>query len=142
MRLRSTAVAAVLTVGLSVPLTGTAFAADTFNCGDFATQALAQAEFDKDRTDPNQLDGDDDDQACEDFTYSPAAAAAPSAGQTGGSAGQVGTLPVGGVAAGDGSSAGQLGEDGGSSPLPYVLGGLAFTAAGGAAFAARRASRA
>ena len=141
MRLRSTAVAAVLTVGLSVPLTGTAVAADTFNCGDFATQAQAQAEFDKDATDPNQLDADDDAQACEDFTYSPAAAAAPSAGQTGGSVGQVGTLPVGGVAAGDGSSAGQLGEDG-SSPLPYVLGGLAFAAAGGAAFAARRASRA
>jgi len=141
MRLRSTAVAAVLTVGLSVPLTGAALAADTFNCGDFATQAQAQAEFDKDRTDPNQLDGDDDGQACEDFTYSPAAAAAPSAGQTGGSVGQVATRPVGGVAAGDGSSAGRLGEDG-SSPLPYVLGGLAFTAAGGAAFAARRASRA
>jgi len=39
---------------------------------------------------------------------------------------------VGAVAAGDGSSA----ADG--SALPYVLGGLAFAGAGGAALAARR----
>ncbi len=44
--------------------------------------------------------------------------------------------PNGGVAAGDGSSVDE------ASALPYVLGGLAFTAAGGAAFAARRSSRA
>jgi len=45
--------------------------------------------------------------------------------------------PDGAVAAGDGSSSTDQG-----STLPYVLGGLAFTAAGGAAFAARRGSRA
>ncbi|MDT0274901.1 CHRD domain-containing protein [Blastococcus goldschmidtiae] len=44
--------------------------------------------------------------------------------------------PAGGVAAGDGSSATDE-----ASSLPYVLGGLALTAAGGAAFAARRNSR-
>ena len=44
--------------------------------------------------------------------------------------------PAGGVAAGDGSASTD------ASTLPYVLGGLAFTAAGGAAFAARRTSRA
>ena len=44
--------------------------------------------------------------------------------------------PDGGVAAGDGSAM----DD--TSALPYVLGGLAFTAAGGAAVAARRNSRA
>ncbi|TFV55474.1 CHRD domain-containing protein [Geodermatophilus sp. DF01-2] len=52
-------------------------------------------------------------------------------------ASQVSTQPVGAVAAGDGSSS----ADGGSA-LPYVLGGLGLTAAGGAAFAARRSSRA
>ena len=45
------------------------------------------------------------------------------------------STPNGGVAAGDGSSAPQGGA------LPYVLGGVALTAAGGAAFAARRSSR-
>ena len=47
------------------------------------------------------------------------------------------STPDGGVAAGDGSSST---EQGGT--LPYVLGGLAFTAAAGTAFAARRSSRA
>ncbi len=52
-------------------------------------------------------------------------------------ASQVSTQPTGAVAAGDGSSTTEQG-----SALPYVLGGIAFTAAGGAAFAARRNSRA
>ena len=51
--------------------------------------------------------------------------------------GILGSTPNGGVAAGDGSSS----TDGGSA-LPYVLGGVALTAAGGAAFAARRSARA
>jgi len=46
-------------------------------------------------------------------------------------------VPAGAVPAGDGSAAAE-----GSSALPYVLGGVALTAAGGAAFAARRSSRA
>ena len=46
-------------------------------------------------------------------------------------------VPAGAVAAGDGSSAGE-----GIRVLPYVLGGAALTAAGGAAFAARRSARA
>ena len=45
--------------------------------------------------------------------------------------------PRGGVAAGDGSASTDE-----AGTLPYLLGGLAFTAAGGAAFAARRNSRA
>ena len=52
-------------------------------------------------------------------------------------ASQVSTQPVGAVAAGDGSASTE-----GGSALPYVLGGLGFAAAGGAAFAARRSSRA
>ena len=50
--------------------------------------------------------------------------------------GVLNVTPRGGVAAGDGSASTDAGV------LPYVLGGLAFTAAGGAAFAARRNSRA
>jgi hypothetical protein len=134
MRVRSTVGAAVLIVGLSVPLTGTALAAtDVYNCDDFPTQAQAQAQYDKDPTDPNQLDADDDGQACENFVYLGAS--------TGTSSGQISTRPVGAVGAGDGSSVARGTEDG-ASALPYVLGGLAFAAAGGAAVAARRASRA
>ena len=50
--------------------------------------------------------------------------------------GVLSTTPNGGVAAGDGSSSGT------ETALPYVLGGIALSAAGGAAFAARRTSRA
>lgn len=52
-------------------------------------------------------------------------------------ASQVSVKPAGAVAAGDGSSSTDQG-----SALPYVFGGLGLTAAGGAAFAARRNSRA
>lgn len=43
-----------------------AFAQDDTNCDDYATQADAQAALDADRSDPNNLDADDDGQACED----------------------------------------------------------------------------
>ena len=80
--------------------------------------------------DPERLDANNNGIACEDYAY--AAVAVPGAG----SGSQVGTTPTGAVAAGDGSSADE------GSALPYVLGGVALTAAGGAAFAARRSSRA
>lgn len=35
------------------------------DCVDFATQGEAQAVYDQDPSDPNDLDGDDDDEACE-----------------------------------------------------------------------------
>jgi Excalibur calcium-binding domain len=69
---RTTAAAGVLvTAVLSLGFTGTANAAD-LNCGDFATQAEAQAVLVADPSDPNNLDGNDDGQACEDHTYAPA----------------------------------------------------------------------
>jgi hypothetical protein len=130
MRVRSTVAAVVLTTGLSIPLVGTASAAD-LDCADFPNQAAAQVVLEADPTDPNRLDANDNGQACETYGYATVAA----------TPGQVGALPAGGVAAGDGSSAGRVTGDGGD-PLRYVVGGLAFAAAGGAAFAARRASRA
>ena len=43
-----------------------AFAQNTFNCDDFATQADAQAQLRSDPSDPSGLDGSDDDGiACE-----------------------------------------------------------------------------
>jgi hypothetical protein len=43
---------------------------DDLNCADFPSQAAAQREYEKDRSDPNNLDADNDGQACEDFDYS------------------------------------------------------------------------
>jgi hypothetical protein len=123
MSLRRCTVAIILTAGMSVPMAGTALAADR-DCPDFASQADAQAAFDAVPGDPERLDGDNDGQACEDHAYA------------GSGSGQVATSPRGGVAAGDGSSST---DDAGA--LPFLLGGLALVAAGGAAYGARRAAR-
>jgi hypothetical protein len=130
MRLRTTAAAGVLFAAALSIGTGTASAAD-LDCKDFATQAEAQAAFNADPSDPNRLDQDNDGIACE---------TRPGGGtttedDTALASSQVSTRPVGGVAAGDGSST----DDG--SALPYVLGGLALAGAGGAAVAARRNAR-
>ena len=42
---------------------------DELNCKDFPSQAAAQREYQRDRSDPNNLDADNDGQACEDFDY-------------------------------------------------------------------------
>src|SRR5215207_9391620 len=43
---------------------------DDLNCADFSSQAAAQREYEKDpQNDPNNLDADDDGQACEVFDY-------------------------------------------------------------------------
>ncbi|PZA18943.1 hypothetical protein, partial [Modestobacter versicolor] len=126
MRVRSAVAAAVLAATVSVPLAGTAAAAD-LDCADFPNQAAAQVVLDADPTDPNDLDGNDNGQACEAQAYGSVAAAPVPATP----AGQVAARPAGAVAAGDGSSAGPVLEHDGS-PLRYVVGGLAFAVAGGA----------
>jgi hypothetical protein len=136
MRRRTTAAAGVLfTAALSFGFSGTAHAADTYNCPDFVSQADAQAVYNANPSDPNQLDRDNDAQACEDHDYVASPGTVTSAMALG-TTSQVPSRPAGAVAAGDGSSSG--GEAG---ALPYVLGGVALTAAGGAAIAARRSSR-
>lgn len=40
---------------------------DRFNCEDFATQTRAQRILDRDPSDPNQLDGNNNGEACEEF---------------------------------------------------------------------------
>ena len=133
MRVRTTVAAAVLTVACSLPLAGTASAAD-LDCDDFPNQAAAQTVLVADPSDPNRLDANSNGQACEGYTYAGVATPAPGRGQ-------VSARPVGGVAAGDGSAAGPATEDDGNA-LRLALGGLAFAAAAGAAVAARRAARA
>ena len=132
MRLRSAATSSLLlTAALSFGFSGTAGAAD-LNCGDFATQAEAQAVFDANPSDPNNLDRDDDGIACETLPGGNSAEDGTVTGSV-----QVAARPAGSIAAGDGTSST---DDAGA--LPYALGGLAIVAAGGAAVAARRSSRA
>ena len=137
MRRSTTAAAGVLvTAALSFGFSGTAQAADR-DCPDFPDQASAQAAYDAVPGDPERLDGDGDGEACEEYDYASNGAPAPSAAAPGAApTPQVANRPAGSVAAGDGSSAPD------ASTMPYVLGGVALTAAGGAAFAARRSARA
>lgn len=128
MRRTTTAAGVLVTAVLTFGLTGTANAAD-LNCANFTYQEDAQAVYDQNTSDPNGLDGDDNDGlACESLPRRGTAAAS-----TGGT--QITARPAGAVAAGDGSAS----EDG--SALPFVLGGAALAAAGGAAVAARRSAR-
>lgn len=56
-------------VFFSALLAAPAFAQDELNCDDFDSQAEAQAELERDPGDPNNLDANDDGQACEEFNY-------------------------------------------------------------------------
>jgi hypothetical protein len=42
---------------------------DQYDCASFGSQESAQAEYDRDPSDPNGLDADGDGQACEDYDY-------------------------------------------------------------------------
>jgi uncharacterized protein involved in copper resistance len=53
---------------LAHPITP-AFAQDQYDCASFGSQASAQAELERDPSDPSNLDADDDGQACEDYGY-------------------------------------------------------------------------
>ncbi|MPQ96440.1 hypothetical protein GB931_00575 [Modestobacter sp. I12A-02628] len=133
MRLRKPAAVVVLVAGLSVPLAGSASAAE-LDCGDFPTQAAAQAALAADPSDPNRLDANDNGVACENAIYPGTPQTVPGTAQTVPGTSQVAVRPVGGVAAGDGSAAG-----GGS--LTHLVAGVAFTGAAAAAVAASRTAR-
>ncbi|MFE9398170.1 excalibur calcium-binding protein [Streptomyces flavidovirens] len=68
MNLRTAAAAVVLAAAASVPLSGVSYAQPDLDCSDFTFQEEAQAEFNRDPSDPHGLDedpGDDDWIACE-----------------------------------------------------------------------------
>jgi len=64
---------------LLLVLAPAAFAAD-LDCKDFPNQAAAQAALEQDPSDPNNLDADNDGQACESFNYG--ASGAPAGGSS------------------------------------------------------------
>lgn len=139
-RLRPVVAAAVLAAAASFPLAGTAFAQD-LNCDDFATQEEAQAEYERDTSDPHNLDGDNDGIACEELISEGSGTGNSGGDDSSGddsnsgtktdSDSQVEEVPEGAVDTGDGSTS----DDGG---IGYLLGGLALATAGGVAVAARR----
>ena len=129
MRIRTTAVAAVLFAGLSIPMAGTAGAAD-LNCSDFATQAEAQASFNSTPGDPNNLDSDNDQIACE-TRPGTSGAQTTTEDSTSFRASQVATRPAGAVAAGDGRSsaprkARTTTSDGATPPWPRRSSGMSW----------------
>ncbi|MFG2819276.1 excalibur calcium-binding protein [Kitasatospora sp. NPDC048365] len=141
----------------SLPLAGSAQAADV-DCPSFSTQQEAQAVLNADPSDPNNLDADHDNIACEDLpsgtggtatagtTGSSAASAAPSAAASAApstsasasaSSGAAAVVaPTGPVAAGVGRDSG-----GGKSAVVISLAGGSVLAAGGAFIARRHVRR-
>jgi hypothetical protein len=110
------------------------------DCGDFSSQAQAQRVLDRDHSDPNRLDADHDGVACESFGYAHAStagsvrpvsntaatAATEPVTDTAAASTTAADVPVGGVAAGDGST-------GGNDALWYgLLGTAAVAGAAGA----------
>ena len=125
MRVRSTAAAIVLAAVGTLPLAGVANAQTDRDCTDFATQEEAQAALDAQAGDPERLDADNDNIACEEL---------PSGGTSGtSSGGQVRQVPKKGVDTGDGTTSGGAGAGAGAELL--VIGGIL---AGGVAVAAAR----
>jgi len=129
----------------SSPARTTRPAINDLDCGDFTGRAQAQAVLDRDHSDPNRLDADHDGAACESYDYGSSStpvrsvantadtASGSSSAATGGTAaGAVDTtaaeVPVGGVAAGDGSTGGS----GGDALWYGLLGSAAVAGAAGA----------
>lgn len=134
--MRTVAAAAVLAAAASFPLAGTAVAQGDLNCDDFATQEEAQAEYERDPSDPHNLDGDNDGVACESLPREASGVdnstgSDSTGGKNTGTEGQVEEVPEGAVDTGDGSTSGNDG-------IGYLMGGLALATVGGVAVAARR----
>jgi hypothetical protein len=51
----------------SLVLAGPTLAQNQYDCASFGSQVAAQAELDRDPSDPSNLDADDDGEACEDY---------------------------------------------------------------------------
>lgn len=130
MRIRTLAASAVLAAALGLPLAGVAIAQADKNCDDFATQAGAQAALQP--GDPDDLDRDNDGQACDDYEYASVSTAGSGDDSSEGDSEQVADKPVGGVEAGDGPASG-------TDPLPLVAG--AVIAGGIGAVTVRRVAR-
>ena len=72
LRGRSSPVVFTTLWGLTLIFAAPAFAQEgQYDCASFGSQESAQATYDADPSDPNNLDADNDGQACEDYDYAP-----------------------------------------------------------------------
>ncbi|WP_228472799.1 hypothetical protein [Streptomyces cyaneochromogenes] len=124
IRIRALCATAITVVVTAGPAVQVAHARGDLDCSDFSFQEDAQAEFNRDRNDPNRLDDDhgrgrDDDIACEDLprrvspvapiaTPPPTVSPLPTRGVRGGLGGSSGPSDFE-VAAGAGLAVGALG---------------------------------
>ncbi len=132
MNLRTAAAALVLAVAASAQLSGVSQAQVDLDCRDFAFQEEAQAEFDRDPSDPNRLDedqGPDDGIACEALPSRNSVGTATAAPLRPTEPGQVTVSPSRGVDAGTGSTAGGSGGAETAYGLGLTAGAAALTAA-------------
>jgi hypothetical protein len=146
MRIRSLAVAAVIAAATTLPMAGVAFAQDR-NCSDFEFQEDAQAALRS--GDPDNLDDDDDGEACETLPRRGSSSGRGASNDdsndnsnddsndnsddNSNDEGQVRTKPKGSVDTGDGSSAPDT-----TAPAMLALAGIAAI---GVTAAAARSSR-
>lgn len=139
---------AALSIATLVGAPSASAQSNDLNCSDFATQAEAQAEFNRDTSDPNGLDGSDNDGlACEslpggsgdDAGDEGTAPAMASTGTGTGTGSGMAPAPSGGVATGFGGMA----PGSQSSGAPWgLIGGVALMAAGSLfIFSGRRFAR-
>jgi hypothetical protein len=94
--IRASAAAALTLLLTAGPATAVAYAQTDLDCSDFAFQEDAQAEFNRDPSDPFRLDADDDGIACEVLPHRTSPAVTPTAT----------TFPQRGVDAGMGGGTG------------------------------------
>jgi hypothetical protein len=142
MARRIIAAAAVLAAAASLPLAGVAVAQDRYNCDDFTYQEEAQAVYERDRTDPHDLDRNNDGIACESLPKRPTA---PTSDPTAKPTPKVnvpakpkkdedeGQTPAGGVETGAGGTASS-----GDAVVPVGVGGLALALAAAGVIVIRR----
>jgi hypothetical protein len=137
MVVRTTVVATIVAAALSFPMAGVAAAQNNLDCDDFTSVAAAQSVLAGNTTDPNDLDTDNDGQACEtlsngryeDNTFRP-------------------TTPTRGVETGAGGTADLVTAaedipDDSSGPLVplSIIGGAVLAAGGGLVLFRRRSVR-
>jgi hypothetical protein len=130
MRVRTTVVSTVVAAALCFPMAGVAAAQD-LDCADFATQEEAQAVYNANRTDPFDLDRDNDNRACERLPsglYEDSTGATPTRGVETGAGGTADLV----------TAAEDTADDTSGPLLPLGIVGGAVLAAGGLVLARRR----
>ena len=137
---RTTVVATVVAAALCFPMAGVAAAQD-LDCSDFATQEAAQAVYNTNRTDPFDLDRDNDNRACERlpsgrYEDDPDGGTTPTKGVETGAGGTADLVTADLVTAAEDTA-----DDSSGPLLPLGIVGGAVLAAGGLVLVRRRAIR-